>query len=93
MMYSQCAQLILSGMPLQLPSHRFINTEQYSFPGLEGPMISMLELRSKNPPNAALQLVGVMLDVVAHLSLATKRLNLNGTLKDIKLSNNSSQIP
>ena len=93
MMYSQCAQLILSGMPLQLPSHRFINTEQYSFPGLEGPMISMLELRSKNPPNAVLQLVCVMLDVVAHLSLATKRLNLNGTLKDIKLSNNSSQIP
>ena len=78
-MYSQCARLILSDMPLRLPSHRCTNTEQYSFPGLEGPMISMLELRSKNPINAVLiqcTLVGVMLDVVAHLSLATRSLKI-----------------
>ena len=51
---SQYAQLIVSGMPLRLPSYRCIKTEQYSFAGLEGPMISMLELRSKNPPNSVL---------------------------------------
>ena len=42
-------------------------------------MISMLELRSKNPTNAVLlqcALVGVMLDVVAHLSLAIKSLKI-----------------